>query len=67
MKVGGRREIIVPPVDGYGITGQGSVTPNEELVFVVDVLAASAPSPSPSASTSPSASGSASVSPSATQ
>jgi peptidylprolyl isomerase len=69
MKVGGRREIIVPPADGYGTTGQGKVGPNEELVFVVDVLAASTPSASPSApgSGSPSASpsASASVSPSA--
>jgi peptidylprolyl isomerase len=57
MKIGGRREIIVTPADGYGAAGQGSITPNEELVFVVDVLAASAPSPSPatSGSTSPSA------------
>jgi len=57
MKVGGRREIIVTPADGYGATGQGAVKPNEELVFVVDVLAASAPSPtaSGSSSTSPSA------------
>jgi peptidylprolyl isomerase len=53
MHVGGRREIIVPPVDGYGTTGQGTtVKPNEELVFVVDVLAASTPSASPSASAS---------------
>jgi hypothetical protein len=70
MKVGGRREIIVPATDGYGVTGSSpNIAPNEELVFVVDVLAASTPSPSPSASssasTSPSASGS--VSPSATQ
>ena len=50
MKVGGRREIIVTPTDGYGTTGSGSITPNEELVFVVDVLAASAPSASPSTS-----------------
>jgi hypothetical protein len=72
MKVGGRREIIVPATDGYGVTGSSpNIAPNEELVFVVDVLAASTPSPSPSASssasTSPSASGSVSVSPSATQ
>jgi peptidylprolyl isomerase len=72
MKVGGRREIIVPAVDGYGVAGSSpNIAPNEELVFVVDVLAASTPSPSPSASssasTSPSASGSVSVSPSATQ
>jgi peptidylprolyl isomerase len=66
MKVGGRREIIVPPVDGYGTAGQGSIKPNEELVFVVDVLAASAPSPSPAASssTSPSASTSPTAAPS---
>jgi peptidylprolyl isomerase len=50
MKIGGRREIIVTPADGYGTTGSGAITPNEELVFVVDVLAASAPSPSASAS-----------------
>jgi peptidylprolyl isomerase len=57
MKIGGRREIIVTPADGYGAAGQGTVKPNEELVFVVDVLAASAPSPTPSGSgsTSPSA------------
>jgi peptidylprolyl isomerase len=66
MQVGGRREIIVPPVDGYGTAGQGSIKPNEELVFVVDVLAASAPSPSPAASssTSPSASTSPTAAPS---
>jgi hypothetical protein len=50
MKVGGRREIIVTPADGYGTAGSGAITPNEELVFVVDVLAASAPSPSAAAS-----------------
>jgi hypothetical protein len=73
MKVGGRREIIVTPTDGYGTSGSGAVTPNEELVFVVDVLAASAPSPSPAASgsttpsatTSPSAATSTSPSPAA--
>ena len=64
MKVGGRREIIVTPADGYGTAGSGSITPNEELVFVVDVLAASAPSASPSASSSTSPSASPSTSPS---
>jgi hypothetical protein len=72
MKVGGRREIIVTPTDGYGTSGSGAIKPNEELVFVVDVLAASAPSPSaaasgsgssaaPTPSTEPSASPAASV------
>jgi hypothetical protein len=56
MKVGGRREIIVPPIDGYGATGSPpSVAGNEELVFVVDVLAASkTPSTSSAAATTPS-------------
>ena len=77
MKVGGRREIIVTPADGYGTTGSGAIKPNEELVFVVDVLAASTPSPSASASssvsptasptaTTPSTSPAASVTPSPT-
>lgn len=50
MKVGGRREIIVTPADGYGTTGQGSIKPNEELIFVVDLIATSTPSASPGAS-----------------
>jgi peptidylprolyl isomerase len=40
MKVGGRREIVIPSALGYGATGQGSaVAPNETLVFVVDLQA----------------------------
>jgi peptidylprolyl isomerase len=40
MKVGGRRELIVPPDLGYGAQGQPpSIGPNETLVFVVDLLA----------------------------
>ncbi|MGH8890564.1 MAG: FKBP-type peptidyl-prolyl cis-trans isomerase [Acidothermaceae bacterium] len=52
MKVGGRREIIIPPSLGYGAAGSGSITPNEELVFVVDVLATthSTASPTPASS-----------------
>jgi peptidylprolyl isomerase len=70
MKVGGRREIIVTPADGYGTTGSGKITGNEELIFVVDVLAASPPaatsgSPSASPSASTSATPAASTSPSA--
>jgi hypothetical protein len=56
MKVGGRREIIVPPSDGYGATGSPpAVAGNEELIFVVDVLAASK-TPSTSSAASPAAS-----------
>ncbi len=40
MKVGGRREIVIPPALGYGATGQApAVAPDETLVFVVDLLA----------------------------
>ncbi len=37
-QVGTRREIIIPPALGYGESGQGSIKPNETLVFVVDIL-----------------------------
>jgi peptidylprolyl isomerase len=38
MKVGGRREIVIPPGLGYGANGQPpAVSPNETLVFVVDL------------------------------
>ena len=53
MKVGGRREIIIPPSLGYGTQGAGSVKPNEELVFVVDLLGVTHPSPSASGSATP--------------
>ena len=39
MKVGGRRELIIPPAKGYGATGQPpDIKPNETLVFVVDLV-----------------------------
>jgi peptidylprolyl isomerase len=40
MKVGGRREIVIPPSLGYGASGSGStIKPYETLVFVVDLKA----------------------------
>jgi peptidylprolyl isomerase len=40
MKVGGRRELIIPPELGYGPQGAPpAIAPNETLVFVIDLLA----------------------------
>jgi peptidylprolyl isomerase len=39
MKVGGRRELIIPPSLGYGSSSPGSgIAANDTLVFVVDLL-----------------------------
>ncbi|WP_019874211.1 FKBP-type peptidyl-prolyl cis-trans isomerase [Sporichthya polymorpha] len=39
MKVGGRRQLVIPPHLGYGQRGAGSVIqPGETLIFVVDLL-----------------------------
>ena len=39
MKVGGRRELIIPPQLGYGDRGAGGVIAGgETLIFVVDLL-----------------------------
>jgi peptidylprolyl isomerase len=39
MKVGGRRELIIPAELGYGAQGTPGIPPNSALVFVVDLLA----------------------------
>ena len=38
MKVGGRRQLTIPPDMGYGAAGAGgAIGPNETLIFIVDL------------------------------
>lgn len=39
MRKGGRRLLVIPPVKGYGSQGtpDGSIAPNETLLFVIDL------------------------------
>ncbi|HZE07032.1 MAG TPA: FKBP-type peptidyl-prolyl cis-trans isomerase [Solirubrobacteraceae bacterium] len=38
MKVGGRRELIIPPKLGYGSHSQPGIPANSTLIFIVDLL-----------------------------
>jgi peptidylprolyl isomerase len=41
MKVGGTRELVIPPSLGYGTSGQGPIPPNSTLHFTITLLSVS--------------------------
>ena len=38
MKVGGRRQLVIPPAQAYGPTGSGHRLSGKTLIFVIDLL-----------------------------
>jgi peptidylprolyl isomerase len=38
MKVGGRRQLTIPPEQAYGPTGSGHQLSGKTLIFVIDLL-----------------------------
>ena len=39
MKVGGRRQLVIPPAQAYGPAGGGHRLSGKTLIFVIDLLA----------------------------
>jgi len=38
MKVGGKRQLVIPPALGYGVSGSGGIPGNAILVFEISLL-----------------------------
>ena len=38
MKIGGRREVVIPSKDGYGDQGSGPIPGGATLVFIIDLV-----------------------------
>lgn len=38
MKVGGRRQVVIPPQDGYGEQGTGPIPGGATLIFLIDLV-----------------------------
>ncbi len=38
MRIGGKRQVIIPPALGYGSRGSGSIPSNAILIFTIDLI-----------------------------
>jgi peptidylprolyl isomerase len=39
MRVGGRRQLVIPPEQAYGRAGSGHRLSGKTLIFIIDLLA----------------------------